>query len=61
MKIYTPEQAAEVLAVNRETVYKLLRSGKLKASRIGKLWRISEADLEQFMNETRTEGGKSNE
>jgi excisionase family DNA binding protein len=42
----TPEQAAERLQLGVETVYKWLRSGKLRGRRIShKAWRIAEVDL----------------
>jgi excisionase family DNA binding protein len=45
----TPEQVAERLQVNKVTVYRLCRSGKLPAKKIGKTWRISEKILNEFM------------
>lgn len=51
----TPEQISERLQVVIETVYRWLRSGKLRGSHLSrKAWRISEADLRTFM-----EGGKN--
>ena len=34
-EILTPEQAADYLQINRETVYRYIRSGKLVASPLG--------------------------
>lgn len=48
-KVYTPEDAAKALMVNPETVKRLLRAGKLGGFKIGRLWRIKESDLEEFM------------
>jgi excisionase family DNA binding protein len=46
----TPEQIAERLQVVVETVYRWLRSGKLRGSRISpKAWRVSERELASFM------------
>lgn len=36
----TPAEVAEILRVDRRTVYEWLRSGKLKAVRFGDTWRI---------------------
>ena len=46
----TPEQVADRLQVVVETVYRWLRSGKLRGSRLGrKVWRVAESDLNDFM------------
>jgi excisionase family DNA binding protein len=46
----TPEQVAEKLQLAVETVYRWLRSGKLRGSRISqKAWRVTEEDLRSFM------------
>lgn len=48
---FTPQQVAEKLQLNIRTVYKWIREGKLKAIKVGDLWRISESELERFINE----------
>ena len=46
------EQAAERLGVSRTAVGEWIRTGKLRAARIGgKVWRIAPADLAAFINE----------
>src|SRR5580658_4276855 len=46
----TPEQVAEKLQLAVETVYRWLRSGKLRGSRMSqKAWRVTEEDLRSFM------------
>jgi len=46
----TPEQVADRLQMGTETVYRYLRSGKLRGRRIShKAWRIAEIDLASFM------------
>lgn len=53
-KIYTPEQAAEILHVTAAVVREWLKQGKLKGAKVaGRLWRIRESDLEAFL-----EGGE---
>jgi excisionase family DNA binding protein len=45
-EILTVEQAAEMLQVHRTMIYSLIKSGDLKASRIGrKYFRISRNEL----------------
>ena len=52
-KVYTPEQVAEILQISRYTVMEHLRNGSLKGIRIGKLWRVRESGLEEFLGTTR--------
>jgi len=50
---YTPEEVAKLLKVHKQTVYRYIKSGKLKASNISmgtkKYYRISNTDLGDFM------------
>lgn len=49
-KLYTIEQAAEILQVNYYTLRRWIAEGKIHATKLGgRLWRISEADLEAFI------------
>jgi excisionase family DNA binding protein len=52
--IMTPEQAAAYLQVNRETVYRYSREGKLMASRLGRAYRIPRRALDSLLWTTRT-------
>lgn len=46
----TPEQVAERLQVCVETVYRWLGQRRLRGAKIGrKVWRISQGQLEEFM------------
>lgn len=53
-EIMTPDQAAEYLQVDRETVYRYIRSGKLDASRLGRSYRIPRRNVELLLLATRT-------
>ncbi len=46
----TPEDIAQRLHVSTITVGKWLRSGKLKGFKAGRLWRVRECDLQEFLN-----------
>jgi excisionase family DNA binding protein len=50
-KLYTPEQAAEILAVTPRAILEWLRRGKLKGLKLGRLWRIREGDLKAFIDQ----------
>jgi excisionase family DNA binding protein len=54
MDILTPEQAAEYLQVNRETIYRYIRDGRLVASRLGRGYRISRRSIDLLLSSTRT-------
>ena len=53
-EILTPEQAAEYLQVNRETIYRYIRQGKLAASKLGRTYRVPKRSLEMLLWATRT-------
>ncbi len=49
-RILTSEQVAEILQVHPFTVLKYIKQGKLKGSKLGRMYRIRESDVEQFLN-----------
>lgn len=49
MQAYTVEQVAKILHIGRDKVYYLLRTGQLHSIKIGKLRRITDAHLAQFV------------
>ena len=53
-EIMTPDQAADYLQVDRETVYRYIRSGKLNASRLGRSYRIPRQSIELLLLATST-------
>jgi excisionase family DNA binding protein len=48
-KLLTPEEVAERLRISRWTVMDYLREGRIKGRKIGRLWRITEEDLQAFV------------
>jgi excisionase family DNA binding protein len=48
-KILTVPQAAEQLQVSERTVYEWLRNGKIPGRKIGKVWRLSEDAIVEFL------------
>ena len=52
-KLYTCENVAERYSVKIDTVYRWIRQGKLKAFRIGRIYRIYESDLADFEKKSR--------
>jgi len=54
--LLTPKEVAEKLKVSEQTVLRWLRNGKLKGVKAGRLWRIREEDLQEFIKEGNNEG-----
>jgi len=54
-KMLSVEEIADELGVNPETVRVWIRSGELVAYSIGKGYRISRADLDDFIRRRRTD------
>lgn len=51
VKFYTIDEVAEILEIHHKTVRKFIKEGNLKATKVGKQWRISQIDLENFTGE----------
>lgn len=49
MQAYTVEQVAKMLHIGRDKVYHLLRTGQLRSIKIGRLRRITEQHLADFI------------
>lgn len=52
----TPEQAADVLQLNPETIRRMIRRGELQAVQIGRRWRIPRAAIDRLLQGGRQEG-----
>jgi excisionase family DNA binding protein len=45
----TPKEAMEALGIGKNTMYRLLNTGEIKATRVGgKIWRISRKALSDY-------------
>jgi excisionase family DNA binding protein len=53
-EIFTSEQAAEYLQVDKETIYRYIRQGKLVASKLGRTYRIQKGSIDLLLWSTRT-------
>lgn len=51
-KFFTTEQVANILQVHPFTILKFIKQGKLQGIKLGRMYRIKESDVEQFL-ETR--------
>ncbi len=53
-EFYLVEELAEKLRVSNMTIYRYISAGKLAAHKIGKEYRIAEADYNKFLQNTKT-------
>jgi excisionase family DNA binding protein len=49
--VMTVDQVAEYLQLNRLTVYRYVREGRIPAAKIGKLYRVLKADVDAFLEQ----------
>jgi len=49
IKVYTTEEALEVLKVTQRTLYRYIKAGQLKAIKLGREYRITEEALKDFL------------
>jgi putative molybdopterin biosynthesis protein len=58
-ELYTPREVAKIVRVRRTTIYQHIKKGQLKAIRIGNQYRITKAQLEEYLQENADAGTKS--
>src|SRR5688572_6299917 len=51
--LLTVEQVADYLQLNKLTIYKYIREGRLPAVKIGKVYRVRRPDIEAFLESKR--------
>ncbi len=54
--LLTLEQVAERLAVSRKMVFDWVRAGKIPGVKLGRLWRVKQSALDEFINSLETVG-----
>jgi excisionase family DNA binding protein len=50
IKVYTLDEVAEILKVTKRTLYNYIKAGTLHAVKMGKYWRVSEENLQNFIS-----------
>jgi excisionase family DNA binding protein len=53
---YTVEQISDMLNIHPKTIQRYIREGRLRATKIGKSWRVTGHDLSVFVEGNRDEG-----
>ena len=54
--LLTSEQAAELLQIHHKTLQRLARSGEIRGTQIGKLWRFRVSDLNTWFERNQRAG-----
>ena len=49
IKVFEVEDLMDLLGLNRITVQKMLRTGKIKGVKFGKRWHVAEENLKDFL------------
>jgi len=55
LKTHTISEVAVMLSVSSESIRRYIKSNKLKASRVGRQWRISDEDLKEYFEKNSNE------
>ncbi|HKH03804.1 MAG TPA: helix-turn-helix domain-containing protein [Acidimicrobiales bacterium] len=56
-RFLTPQEVADHLRVSSMTVYRLIKSGELRAVRVGKAYRLLEDDVDAYLADRFTQAG----
>ena len=46
---FSPQEVSQKLKLNIRTVYKWIKEGRLKAVKLGDLWRIPESEIKRLL------------
>lgn len=49
LKLYSTKEVSEILRVTYVTVMRMIKDGRLQASKVGNSWRISAAQLKDYL------------
>jgi excisionase family DNA binding protein len=55
---HTVEDIAQMLKLDPETVRRNLQRGNLRGAKFGRVWRVSEDDLQNFINKAKKDSSK---
>ena len=54
MKFYTLKEVEQILKISPRTMHNYIKDGKIKAFKVGQNWKISEEDLQKFIDSLET-------
>lgn len=58
-EILNVKQVQDRLKLSERTVFRLIKTGKLKGFKAGREWRFEESDIEDFIKEQREEASQN--
>lgn len=53
IKVYTLQEVADIMKVTRQTIYNYITKKQLRATKYGKEYRVTDADLQEFIKNGR--------
>lgn len=48
-RMYAPIEMAHIVKLNKETIQRMCRDGRIKAGKQGSMWRISKTEVKRFI------------
>ena len=60
IEVYSIDEVVDLLHVTKRSIYSYIKDGKLKAVKVGKYWRVTRENLEEFLR-VGTKGGNNGE
>ena len=57
MGLLTVEEVAEMVKIKPEIIRRWLRDGTLTGIKLGRVWRVDERDLEEFIRQAKNKQG----
>lgn len=49
MKVYNIREVAKILTIHERTVWQFIKEGKIKGTKMGSFWRITEDEIKRLL------------
>lgn len=56
-RFLTVQEVADLMRVSSMTVYRLIKSGEMRAARVGRSFRVREEDVDEYLEQSYTQAG----
>lgn len=56
-RFLTVQEVADLMRVSSMTVYRLIKSGEMRAVRVGRSFRVRQEDVDQYLEASYTQAG----
>lgn len=50
LRLYSLEELSQLIGVTHRTAWNYVKAGKIKATKIGGVWKVTEENLKKFIN-----------